>query len=72
MSNASRSDQVRGGQYVLLKYPKKPQDKLSALYHGPMEIVAMDRPGIVKLRDLKSDKVSSGTYQQAVIIQAPC
>ena len=46
------------GQYVLLKYLKKPTDKLSALYRGPMEIVAMDRPDIVKVRDLTTDKVS--------------
>jgi len=43
-------------QYVLLKYPKKPPDKLSGLYR-PMEIVAMDRPDIVKVRDLTTDKV---------------
>jgi hypothetical protein len=46
------------GQYVLLKYPNKPPDKLSALYRGPMEIVAMERPDIIKVRDLTTDKVS--------------
>ena len=46
------------GQYVLLKYPNKLPDKLAALYRGPMEIVAMDRPDIVKVRDLTTDKVS--------------
>ena len=46
------------GQYVLLKYPNKPPDKLSALYRDPMEIVAMERPDIVKVRDLTTDKVS--------------
>jgi len=46
------------GQYVLLKYPKKPLDKLSTLYRGTMEIVAMDLPVIVKVRDLTMDKVS--------------
>ena len=45
------------GQYVL-KYPNKPPDKLSALYRGPIEIVAMDCPDIVKVRDLTTDKVS--------------
>ena len=45
------------GQYVLLKY-SKPPDKLSALYRDPKEIVAMDRPDIVKVRDLTTDKVS--------------
>ena len=29
---------VEVGQYVLLKHPIKPPDKLSALYRGPMEI----------------------------------
>ena len=46
------------GQYVLLKYPNKPPDKLLALYRGSMEIVSMDRPDIVKIRDLTTDKVS--------------
>ncbi len=46
------------GQYVLLKYPNKPPDKLSALYRGPIEIVAIDRPDIIKVRDLTTDKVS--------------
>ena len=32
------------GQYVLLN---KPPDNLSALYRGPMEIMAIDRPDIV-------------------------
>ena len=49
------------GQYLLLKYPNKPPDKLSALHRGPMEIVAMDRPDIIKVRDLTTDKVSVHT-----------
>ena len=53
----SRSDQVRG-RTILLKYPNKPPDKLSVLYHGQKEIVAIDRPDIVKVRDLTTDKVS--------------
>ena len=46
------------GQYVLLKYPNKPTGKLSGLYRGPIEIVAMDRSNIVQVRDLTTDKVS--------------
>ena len=46
------------GQYVLLKYPKKPPDKLSALYRGTLEIVALRRPDIVNVKDLTTEKVS--------------
>ena len=34
-----------------------PPDKLSDLYRSSMEIVVMDRPDIVKVRDLTTDKV---------------
>jgi len=44
-------------KYVLLKYPNRPPNKLSALYRDPMEIVAMDCPDFVKVRDLTTDKV---------------
>jgi hypothetical protein len=47
------------GDYVLLQYPNKPPDKLSGLYRGPMEIISVDRPDIIKVRDLTTDKVSS-------------
>ena len=47
------------GNYVLLQYPNKPIDKLSGLYRGPMEIIAIDRPDIIKVRDLTTDKFSS-------------
>ena len=36
-----------------------------------MEIVAMDRPDIVKVRDLTTDKVSV-VHQQTAIIQVLC
>ena len=29
------------GQFVLLQYPSRPPDKLSGLYRGPFEIVAI-------------------------------
>ena len=47
------------GDYVLLQYPNKPPDKLSGLYRGAMEIICIDRPEIIKVRDLTTDKVSS-------------
>ena len=47
------------GNYVLFQYPNKPPDKLSGLYRGSMEIISIDRPNIIKVRDLTTDKVSS-------------
>ena len=47
------------GNYVLLQNPNKPSDKQSGLYRGPMEIISIDRPDIIKVRDLTTDKVSS-------------
>jgi len=41
------------------QYRNKPPDKLSAIYPSPMEIVAINRPDIVKVRDLTTNKVSS-------------
>ena len=46
------------GKYVLLQYPNRPPDKLSALYRDPMEIVAINCPDI-DVRDLTTNKVSS-------------
>ena len=48
------------GQYVLLQCSSEPPDKLSAPYRGAMEIVAINRSDIVKVRDLTTNKVSSG------------
>ena len=58
------------GNYVLLQYPNKPPDKLSGLYRGSMEIISIDRPDIIKDRDLKTDKVSS-VHMSAATFQAP-
>jgi hypothetical protein len=46
------------GQFVLLKYPNRPPNKLAGLYRGPLVIVAIDRPDLIKVRDLITDKVS--------------
>ena len=32
------------GNYVLLKYPNRPPNKLAGLYRGPLIIVAIERP----------------------------
>jgi hypothetical protein len=48
----------REGQFVLLQYPNRPPNKLAGLYRGPMVITAIERPDLIKVRDLVSDKVS--------------
>ena len=47
------------GHFFLLQYPRKPTDTPSVLYHGLMEIVAINRPDIVKVRHVTTNKVSS-------------
>ena len=42
----------------VLQYHNKP-DKRFGLYHGPMEIISIDRPDIITVRDLTTEKVSS-------------
>ena len=61
------------GQHVLLKYPNKPPDKLSALYRVTMEIVAiiLNRPDIVKFRELTTNKVSSVHTSRLRIFRHP-
>jgi hypothetical protein len=46
------------GQYVLLKYPNRPPNKLAGLYRGPLVIEAIDRPDLIKVRDLISNTIS--------------
>jgi hypothetical protein len=46
------------GQFVLLKYPNRPPNKLAGLYRGPLVITAIDRPDMIKVRDLISNKES--------------
>ena len=46
------------GNYVLRQYPNKPPDKVSGLYRGPMEIISIHHPDIIKVRELTIDKVS--------------
>jgi hypothetical protein len=46
------------GQFVLLKYPSRPPNKLAGLYRGPMIISSIDRPDLIKVRDLITDKIS--------------
>jgi hypothetical protein len=56
---ATEVTQFVEGQYVLLDYPKQPPNKLSGLYRGPMVITAIERPDIMKVRDLLSNKIMS-------------
>ena len=37
---------------MLLTNPNRPPNKLADMYRGPMVITAMDRPDLVKVRDL--------------------
>jgi hypothetical protein len=46
------------GQFVLLKYPGRPPNKLAGKYRGPMVIDVIDRPDLIKVRDIITDKVS--------------
>jgi hypothetical protein len=46
------------GQYVLLQYPNRPPHKLAGLYRGPMVIQSIDRPDLIKVRDLLNNKIS--------------
>jgi hypothetical protein len=46
------------GDYVLLTYPNRPPNTLAGMYRDPMVITAMDRPDLVKVRDLITNKES--------------
>ena len=42
---------------MLLQYPNRPPNKLAGLYRGPLIIVAIERPDIITVKDLISNKV---------------
>jgi hypothetical protein len=46
------------GQFVLLRYPSRPPNKLAGLYRGPLVITAIDRPDMITVKDLISNKES--------------
>ena len=46
------------GDYVLLTYLTRPPNKLAGMYRGPMVITSIDRPDLVKVRDLITNKES--------------
>ena len=46
------------GQFVLLQYPNRPPNKLAGLYRGPMIITAIDRPDLIKVKDLITNRES--------------
>jgi hypothetical protein len=46
------------GQFVLLKYPNRPPNKLAGLYRGPLVIEGMVHPDLIKVRDLLSNSIS--------------
>jgi hypothetical protein len=51
------STTFQAGDYVLLSYPSRPPSKLSALYRGPMQIVARNRSDLYEVLDLVSNKI---------------
>jgi hypothetical protein len=53
---SDREPTFKVGEYVLLRYPERPPDKLSGLYRGPLVITAMERQDIVKVLDLVTNK----------------
>jgi len=44
------------GNYVLLQYPNRHPNQLAGLYRGPLIIVAIERPSIITVKDLISNK----------------
>ena len=52
------SDQIQHGNFVLLAYPSRPPNKLAGLYRGPMIITSINRPDIIQVRHLISNKLS--------------
>jgi hypothetical protein len=46
------------GQFVLLNYPNRPPNKLAGLYRGPLVITAIDRPDMIRIKDLITNKES--------------
>ena len=46
------------GDYVLLTYPNRPPNKLAGMYRGPIIITSIDRPDLVKVRELFTNNES--------------
>ena len=43
-------------EIVLLSYPIRPANNLAGLYRGPMIITSIDRPDIIQVKDLITNK----------------
>jgi hypothetical protein len=56
--NVQEGPQFTIGQFVLLQYPTRPPNKLAGLYRGPLVITAIDRPDMITVKDLISNKES--------------
>ena len=46
------------GDYVLLTYPNHRPKKLAGMYRGPMVVMVMDHPDLVKVKDLITNRES--------------
>jgi hypothetical protein len=58
LSTRSEVPGFKEGQFVFLNHPSRPPNKLNDLYHGPSVIESIDRPDLIKVRDLTSKKIS--------------
>jgi hypothetical protein len=47
---------IEVGDYVLVRYPARPPNKLSGLYRGPLIVLAKERDDILDLLDLVTNK----------------
>jgi hypothetical protein len=47
---------IEVGNYVLLRYPNRPPNKLAGLYRGPLVVVAKERDDIIEVLDLVSNR----------------
>jgi hypothetical protein len=50
--------QFQEGQFVFLQYPNRPLNKLAGLYRGPMIITGIDRPDLIRVNDLITNRES--------------
>jgi hypothetical protein len=50
--------QFHEGQFVLLEYPNRPPNKLAGLYRGPLVITSIDRPDLIRVKDLITNRES--------------
>ena len=48
----SEATKFVAGDYILLTYPNCPPNKVAGIYRGPMVITSIDRPDLVKVRNL--------------------